>query len=42
VQEHGGNMTCESAIGQGTRFTLSLPIASTKSGVIAAARNRQA
>ena len=42
VQEHGGNITCDSAIGQGTRFILALPTASTKSGIAAAARNRQA
>ena len=27
VQEHGGSMTCDSAVGQGTRFTLRLPLA---------------
>jgi two-component system, NtrC family, sensor kinase len=42
VQEHGGNITCDSAIGQGTRFTLTLPIVSSKSGVASVARNRQA
>jgi two-component system, NtrC family, sensor kinase len=42
VQEHGGTMTCDSAVGKGTRFMLSLPIISSKSGVAAAARNRQA
>ncbi len=26
VREHDGTLTCESAIGQGTRFTLSLPL----------------
>jgi signal transduction histidine kinase len=25
VQEHGGTLTCDSAIGHGTRFTLTLP-----------------
>jgi two-component system NtrC family sensor kinase len=43
VQEHGGTIACESVIGQGTRFVLSLPIVAAKSGVAAAAaRNRQA
>ncbi len=27
VQEHGGTLTCESVLGQGTRFTLRLPAA---------------
>ncbi len=29
VQEHGGTINCESAVGQGTRFTLSLPLAAS-------------
>jgi hypothetical protein len=31
VQEHGGAMTCDSAVGQGTRFTISLPLAAARS-----------
>jgi signal transduction histidine kinase len=27
VQEHLGTLTCESVVGQGTRFTLTLPAA---------------
>jgi len=41
VQEHGGTITCDSAIGQGTRFTLALPMVSTKS-MASAATHRQA
>ena len=26
VQEHGGTITCDSAVGQGTRFALRLPL----------------
>jgi PAS domain S-box-containing protein len=42
VQEHGGTITCDSAIGQGTRFTLSLPAMSPKSSVAAAIGTRKA
>jgi signal transduction histidine kinase len=31
VQEHGGTITCDSSMGQGTRFTLTLPLAATRS-----------
>ena len=30
VQEHDGTITCESAVGQGTRFVLALPLASPR------------
>ncbi len=30
VQEHGGTITCDSSVGQGTRFTLTLPLASAR------------
>jgi two-component system, NtrC family, sensor kinase len=38
VQEHGGAIACDSAIGQGTRFTLTLPLATARPHVV----NRQA
>jgi hypothetical protein len=42
VQEHGGAINCESTLGQGTRFTLSLPMSAVRSEAAATARNRQA
>jgi len=42
VQEHGGTIACDSAIGQGTRFTLSLPRASSRALATPQALNRQA
>ncbi|HEY0874662.1 MAG TPA: ATP-binding protein [Vicinamibacterales bacterium] len=41
VQEHNGNIGCESSMGQGTRFTLTLPLASARADTARAA-NRQA
>jgi two-component system, NtrC family, sensor kinase len=41
VQEHGGTITCDSSVGQGTRFTLRLPLASARAADSRAA-NRQA
>jgi len=40
VQEHGGTITCDSVVGQGTRFTLMLPAASARA--TGTAINRQA
>jgi PAS domain S-box-containing protein len=40
VQEHGGTITCDSTVGQGTRFTLTLPVAASRTSSQAA--NRQA
>jgi hypothetical protein len=41
VQEHGGTITCDSSVGQGTRFTLALPLATARTAGGRAA-NRQA
>ncbi len=30
VQEHGGTLTCDSMVGHGTRFTLTLPVAAVR------------
>jgi len=40
VQEHGGTITCDSNVGQGTRFTLTLPVAASRMSSHTA--NRQA
>jgi PAS domain S-box-containing protein len=42
VQEHGGTITCDSAVGQGTRFTLTLPLASARTADESQPLNRQA
>ena len=42
VQEHGGSIACDSSIGHGTRFTLTLPLAPVRSGAGTSAVNRQA
>ena len=42
VQEHGGAIACDSAIGQGTRFTLTLPLVPVRSSANPSAVNRQA
>jgi len=35
VQEHGGTLTCDSTVGKGTKFILTLPLASSRAGEIA-------
>jgi len=42
VQEHNGSIACDSAIGQGTRFTLTLPLATARAAAGSHAANRQA
>ena len=42
VQEHGGAITCDSSVGQGTRFTVRLPVAASRTAGAAQAVNRQA
>ncbi len=42
LQEHDGGITCESALGQGTRFILSLPLAASRVQADAAPAARQA
>jgi two-component system, NtrC family, sensor kinase len=42
VQEHGGTITCDSNVGQGTRFTLALPLATARAVDAQRAANRQA
>ena len=42
VQEHGGTITCDSSVGHGTRFTLTLPLASARAVGSSRAAHRQA
>ncbi len=42
LQEHEGTITCDSSIGQGTRFTLSLPVAASRAAAAQAPAARQA
>jgi signal transduction histidine kinase len=39
VQEHGGTITCDSAVGQGTRFSMTLPLASAKPAAVGQSSN---
>jgi hypothetical protein len=41
VQEHGGTITCDSAVGQGTRFSMTLPLAVAKPAAVGQTSNRQ-
>jgi signal transduction histidine kinase len=40
VQEHGGTITCDSHVGQGTRFTIRLPLADPKPQAARAGQGR--
>lgn len=42
VQEHDGSITCDSSVGQGTRFTLRLPLAGARAAETGRAAHRQA
>ena len=42
LQEHEGTITCDSSIGHGTRFTLSLPLAASRTSSGARPAIRQA
>ena len=42
MQEHDGTISCDSSVGQGTRFTLTLPLASARAADTPRAANRQA
>jgi signal transduction histidine kinase len=42
LQEHEGTITCDSSIGHGTRFTLSLPLVAARGSAGARAAIRQA
>jgi PAS domain S-box-containing protein len=42
VQEHGGTITCDSSVGNGTRFTLTLPLATARAVDSSRVAHRQA